>query len=283
MLGAITGDVIGSVYEWNNHKSKRFEPLFAEKAFFTDDTVHTVAVMAALMDGGDFGAYLHKYTNEYPGRGYGGNLARWAASPAPRPYGSFGNGSAMRVSPCAWWATSEEEALALAARSAAPTHNHPEGVKGARAVALAIRLGRFREGSPSDRREIRERLSEDFGYDLGRSVDEIRPGYRFDETCQGSVPEALICALEAESFEDAIRNAISIGGDSDTIAAIAGSVAEGLWGVPESIQAETMSRLDGRLTDVVRTFGETAAQRQVGGVGYAADVLLKRHNRRIVT
>ena len=262
MLGAMAGDVIGSVYEWNNHKSKRFEPLFAEDAFFTDDTVHTVAVMAALMDGGDIGAYLHDYTNEYPGRGYGGNLAHWAASPAPKPYGSFGNGSAMRVSPCAWWATSEEEALALAARSAAPTHNHPEGVKGAQAVALAIWLGRGRKGSASDREEIRERLSRDFGYDLGRTVDEIRPGYRFDETCQGSVPEALVCALEAESFEDAIRNAISIGGDSDTIAAITGSVAEGLWGVPKHIQEEAMSRLDEKLAGVVRTFRRATARRQ---------------------
>ena len=265
VLGAIAGDVIGSVYEWNNHRSKRFEPLFAKGASFTDDTVHTVAVMAALMDDGDFGASLHRYTNEYPRRGYGGNLARWAASPAPKPYGSFGNGSAMRVSPCAWWAMSEEEALVLAARSAAPTHDHPEGVKGARAVALAIWLGRGSRGSASDRVEIRERLARDFGYDLGRSVDGVRPGYRFDVTCQGSVPEALICALEAENFEDAIRNAISIGGDSDTIAAIAGSVAEALWGIPGHIREETMSRLDGRLAEVVRTFGEAAAQRQDEG------------------
>ena len=264
MIGAIAGDVIGSVYERDNHRSKRFEPLFAEDARFTDDTVHTVAVMEALMDGGDFGACLHRYTNAHPGRGYSRRICAWAANPEPRPYGGFTNGSAMRVSPCAWWATSEAEVLELAERSAAPTHNHWQGVRGAQTVALAIWLGRRGTGSASDRHEIRERLREFSAYDLGRSVDGIRPGYRFDVTCRGSVPEALICALEAGSFEDAVRNAISIGGDSDTIAAIAGSVAESLWGVPEPIREAAMSRLDERLRKVVEAFRDAVAKRRTG-------------------
>ena len=262
MLGAIAGDIIGSVYERNNSKSKCFEPLFAEKASFTDDTVHTVAVMAALMGDGDFGSHLLQYTRAHPGRGYSRRTARWAASSEPRPFGNYGNGSAMRVSPCAWWATTEEEALELAERSAAPTHNHWQGVRGAQTVALAIWLGRNRTGHASDRQEIRERLVEFSEYDLGRSVDDIRPGYRFDATCQGSVPEALVCVLEAEGFEDTIRNAISIGGDSDTIAAIAGSVAESLWPVPKHVEEEAMGRLDESLGKVVQAFRGAAKQRQ---------------------
>lgn len=255
-MGAIAGDIVGSVFEWNNVKSKDFEPLFAEHAFFTDDTVHTIAVADALMqEGQDFAERLRTYTNEYPGRGYGGMLGQWAQSASLGPYDSFGNGSAMRVSPCAWWATTEDEALALAERSAAPTHNHPEGVKGAQAVAFAIWQARTcRPTTAGERHALKDRIAAKFGYDLSQPVDDIRLWYEFDVTCQGSVPQALTCALEADGFEDALRNAISIGGDSDTIAAIAGSVAEALWGIPEDIENEAKARLDARLPSVVDRF-----------------------------
>ena len=262
IVGAIAGDIVGSVYEHNNVKTKRFEPLFALHAFFTDDTVHTVAVMDALMNGRDIGRTLHEYTRTFRRRGYGGRLLAWAKSREPKPYCSFGNGSSMRVSACAWWARSEAECLALAKASADPTHNHPEGVKGAQATALAVWLARERGPTPEARAHIRERIQKDYGYDLRRSVDQIRPGYGFDVTCMGSVPEALICALEAEGYEDAVRNAISIGGDSDTIAAIAGSVAEALWGVPDGIRAEALDRLEGRLAHVARAFSREAWARQ---------------------
>ena len=255
MWGAIAGDIVGSVYEGRGRKIKHkgFEPLFAERARFTDDTVHSVAVMEALLDERDMGETLHRYTRAYPGRGYGGWMRRWAAKDTPEPYGSYGNGSAMRASACGWWARTADEAEALALASAEPTHGHPEGIRGAKAVALAVFLARKERDPDRIRWEVERRT----GYELGRTVDEIRPGYRFDVTCQGSVPEALICALESTSYEDAVRNAVSLGGDSDTLAAIAGSVAEALWGMPHEIEEECKRKLDEKLAETAERFEKT--------------------------
>ena len=232
MLGAIIGDVVGSVYEWNNIKTKEF-PLFGKKCFFTDDTVMTVAVAEALLNGGksnDFIDSMKKFGHLYPSSGYGSSFSSWLKSESREPYNSFGNGSAMRVAPCGWFADSLIKAEALAEISAAVTHNHPEGIKGAQATAAAIYFART--GTKKDK--IKEYIEFKFGYDLSRSLDDIRPDYTFNETCQQTVPEAIIAFLESISFEDAIRNAISLGGDSDTLAAITGSIAEAFYGIRSS-------------------------------------------------
>ena len=255
MWGAIAGDIVGSVYEGRGRKIKHkdFQPLFAERARFTDDSVHAVAVMEALLNEEDMGATLHRYTRKYPGRGYGGWMRRWAAQDEPAPYGSYGNGSAMRAGACGWWARSIEEAIALAEASAAPTHDHPEGVQGTKAVAVAVFLAR----KGQHRGRMRHQLEKITGYNLQRTVDEIRPGYRFDVTCRGSVPQALICALESTSLEDAIRNAVSLGGDSDTLAAIAGSIAEAMWGCSHEMKKRCRDYLDGSLTATAERFEKT--------------------------
>ncbi len=238
MRGAIIGDIVGSVYEWKNIKTKDF-PLFREDCFFTDDTVCTVAVADALINGIDPATSLLTWCRRYPDAGYGGRFGRWLWSSNPKPYRSYGNGAAMRVSPCAWLAKSKAEALSMARSVTEGTHNHPEGIKGALAVTEAIWMGR-QGASPQD---IRLRIADTYHYDMERTVDSIRLGYSFNETCQGSVPEALICALEATSFEDALRNAVSIGGDSDTIAAIAGSVAEAMYGLQKTMWEEAQTFL----------------------------------------
>jgi ADP-ribosylglycohydrolase len=227
MLGAIIGDIVGSIYEFDNIKTKDF-PLFGEKCFFTDDTVMTVAVADALMKDGsadDFIDSMKEFGRLYPDAGYGGNFGWWLTSDDREPYNSYGNGAAMRVSPCAWFAETLEEAEDLAERSAAVTHNHPEGIKGAKATAAAIFLAR----ESKSKAEIKEYIEKKYGYDLNRTLDEIRPVYQFNETCQETVPEAIIAFLESTDFEDAIRNAVSLGGDSDTLAAITGSIAEGAY------------------------------------------------------
>ena len=257
MFGAIIGDIVGSIYEWNNIKTKDF-PLFRDRCRYTDDTVMTCAVAEGVMNGGsedDFTDALKKYGDR-------------------EPYNSYGNGSAMRVSPCAWvmdcgftartgmWPAGGRE---MAERSAAVTHNHPEGIKGALAVTDAIFMARFYFGgyhmdydSPIDRdpaeckRRIREHIEREYGYDLSKSLEEIRPGYGFDVSCQGSVPQAITAFLESRDFEDAIRNAVSLGGDSDTIAAIAGSIAEAAYGIPERIKEKAWDYLDEPLRDVLR-------------------------------
>ena len=257
MTGAIIGDIVGSVYEFNNIKTKVF-PLFKKDCFYTDDTVMTVAVADALLswkreEGVDafkdiLVKKMHLYGALYPRAGYGGRFRCWLKNEEKAPYGSYGNGSAMRVSPVAYYAKTLDEALLLAEASAAVTHNHPEGIKGACAVAGAIFLAK----GGAKKEEIR-RFIENY-YDISFSLDGIREGYAFYEICQKSVPEALVAFLESESFEDAIRCAISIGGDSDTRAAIAGSVAEAYYGIPDKILRKGLSYLDDRLFSVVKAF-----------------------------
>jgi len=239
MLGAIAGDIIGSVYEFRPIKRKDFEPLFAEGAEFTDDTVLTVAVADCLMNGRDPGQALKMWGRRYPHCSWGGRFREWLFSDEREPYSSFGNGAAMRVSPAGLLADSLEDAWAMSDRVTRVTHNHPEGMKGARATVTAIVLARQGVAAQA----IREEIAGRFGYDMARSVDEIRPAYGFDESCQRTVPEALICALEAQDFEDAVRNAVSLGGDADTLAAIAGAVAEARFGVPAAIASEALQRL----------------------------------------
>ena len=232
MLGAIIGDIVGSVYEFNNYRAKDFQPFFHPKAFFTDDTVCTIAVADALVHGKDPAATLREWCRRYwDNGGWGQRFALWIATDDMGPYNSLGNGAAMRVSAAGLLAQSAEEAIALSNRVTAVTHNHPEGLRGAAATAVAIHLAR----SGGSAAEIRAELTRQFQYDLSRSVDEIRPGYRYNERSQDTVPQALTCALEASDYEDAIRNAISIGGDSDTIAAIAGALAEALFGIDDDI------------------------------------------------
>ena len=275
MLGAIIGDIVGSVYEWNNIKTKEF-PFFRQDCFFTDDTVMTVAVAEALMNGGkkdDFINTMKKYGRMYPNAGYGGRFSQWLFSDTKEPYNSYGNGSAMRVSPCAWlmdcgfcartgfWPINGRERAKL---SAEVTHNHPEGIKGALAVADAIFMCRFYFGGwchdydkpikddPVEiKKRIKEHIEKEFGYDLSKTLDEIRPTYSFNETCQETVPQAIIAFLESTDFEDAIRNAISLGGDSDTLAAITGSIAEAAYGIPDWIKNRARSYLDKTLLDVI--------------------------------
>lgn len=229
MYGAIIGDIVGSAYEFYNIKTKEF-PLFSPGCDYTDDSLMTIAVAQALaqpwQNPQDFQQHLVQTMQAmgraypHPTGAYGGRFSAWLRSPAPQPYGSYGNGSAMRVSPCALYAATLEEALALAKASAEVTHNHPEGIKGAQAVAGAIYLAR----TGSSKEQIRDFIREHF-YPLNQPLDEIRPAYQFDESCQGTVPQAIQAFLEADSFEDAIRNAVSLGGDSDTLAAITGSIA----------------------------------------------------------
>ena len=265
MLGAIVGDIVGSVYEWDNIKTKDF-PLFRDDCFFTDDTVMTCAVAEAIMNGGqkdDFIDAMKKYGRMYPNADYGARFNRWLMTDNREPYNSFGNGSAMRVSPCACVmeaATSEllSEVKRLAQLSSEVTHNHPEGIKGAMATADAIFMCRyFFGGDGSDnpaeiKRRIKEHIEKEYGYDLSKTLDEIRPTYRFNETCQDTVPQAIVAFLESTDFEDAIRNAISLGGDSDTLAAITGSIAEAAYGIPEWIKDKAYSYLDEPLKEVLR-------------------------------
>jgi len=240
MLGAIAGDIAGSVYEGAPSKRRDIR-LFGPRSTFTDDTVLTVAVADALLGDGDYGRAIRSYAVRHPLRGYGPGFLRWMLTEGCEPYNSFGNGSAMRVSPVAYAFDSEDDMLREGAKTAACTHNHPEGIKGAQATALAVHLARMGE----DKESIRRHISERFGYDLSRTVDEIRPGYAFDVSCQGSVPEAIIAFLDSCSYEDAVRNAISLGGDSDTQACIAGAIAEAYY---QEIPAEFLKQIGKRLT-----------------------------------
>lgn len=250
MLGAIAGDVIGSIYEWHNIKTKSF-PLIGPRCTFTDDTVLTVALAEAILDEADYTPLLKAYAQRYPHAGYGGKFKKWARSDDPEPYYSWGNGAAMRISPVGFAFDSLDEVLARAERYTAVTHDHPEGIKGAQAVAASIFFART--GKARD--DIRRYVETTFGYDLSRRLDDIRPVYRYDSTCQGTVPEAIIAFLESTDFEDAIRNAISIGGDSDTMACITGGIAEAFYGgVPPHIAQPVLRILDGQLIATTKRF-----------------------------
>jgi ADP-ribosylglycohydrolase len=250
MLGAIAGDIIGSVYEFACFKEYDF-PLFSKESFFTDDTVLTVAVADALIHNLDIAKTLKGYALKYPDRGYGGNFSKWMHSSSLTPYHSWGNGSAMRTSPIGFLFNNEVDVLQTAREYAEVTHNHPEGIKGAQATALAIYLAR--KGDTKE--EIKISITRWFGYDLSRTLDDIRPEYIFDESCQGSVPPAIIAFLESENFEDAIRKAISLGGDADTLACITGSIAEAYYGqVPVEIAAETLKRLPEEFKKIIDKF-----------------------------
>lgn len=250
MIGAIIGDIVGSIYEFDNIKTKDFK-LFDHQCMFTDDTVMTIAVGKALNECKEREYFkevlidtMHKIGNQYLSCGYGGLFYDWIADRETRPYYSCGNGSAMRVSAVGWYATTLIEAEELAKMTAEVTHNHPEGIKGAQAVASAIFLARIGESKEA----IRKYITQNY-YVLDFTLDEIRPTYKFEATCQKSVPQAIQCFLESNDFEDAIRNAISIGGDSDTIAAITGSIAEAYYGVDEELRETALSYLDDDLLD----------------------------------
>lgn len=249
MLGAIAGDIIGSVHEFSCGKTTEF-PLFAAGSSWTDDSALTVAVAEHLLRGGDLVDLFHRAVREHPGAGWGGMFLRWAGRRDREAYGSFGNGSAMRVSPVGFAFSTAAQTLAAAARTAEVTHNHPEGIKGAQATALAVFLAR----TARDKEVIRVQIEERFAYDLSRTVDEIRPGYGFDETCQRTVPEAITCYLESDSYESAVRLAVSLGGDADTLAAIAGGIAQAHYGVPGPIRAEALRRLTPQMRGVLTEF-----------------------------
>lgn len=250
MLGAIAGDVIGSVHEKSGLKTKAF-PLFVPESRFTDDTVLTIAVAECLLDGGDYAAAFHDYYHAYPDAGYGGTFARWASERRREPYGSWGNGSAMRVSPVAYAFHSLDAVSNEAGRIAAVTHDHPEGIRGAQATAAAVFLAR----TGHSKEQVRDHIERAFGYNLSGRLDEIRPRYQFDVSCQGSVPESIIAFLESTGYEDAVRNAISLGGDADTMACIAGAIAEAFYGgVPAEIEGPTLATLDDRLRQATTAF-----------------------------
>ncbi len=270
MYGAILGDIIGKPYEFSRKVSSRDFRLFRNSSRYSDDSVMTIAVADAFLKLRAKGITeinaddpecerifkdllidsLKKWGREYPDAGYGGRFFNWLMSGDSTPYGSYGNGSAMRVSPAGYVSEDLETTIKVAAWTAEVTHDHPEGVKGAEAVAAAIFMAR----KGSTKAEIKEFIGTRFGYDLSRTVDEIKPGYSFDVSCQGSVPESIICFLEADDFESAVRNAVYLGGDTDTMGAIAGSIAEAFYGVPEELKEECLSRITPFMEEVLKDF-----------------------------
>ena len=249
MLGAIIGDIAGSRFEFNPTNRYHFE-LFTKECGFTDDTICTVAVADAIMNERDLSECVHEWCRRYPYPmgGYGGSFARWVHSDNPVPYNSFGNGAAMRVSSVAWFADSREKALELAAKTASITHNHPEGIKGAQTVALAIYDAR----QGMDVKAILDDCVQFSGYNIDLELDDVRN--KFDETCQGTVPVALWVIGQSSSFEDAIRRAVSLGADADTLGAIVGSIAEAIWGIPEAIKQAVIPYLTDEMKEVVELF-----------------------------
>lgn len=265
MYGAIWGDMIGSPYEFDmGNKSKEF-PLFSERSIFTDDTVMTIAVVEVFLDNDllmdeavirqKLIESLHKYGKMFPDAGYGGRFGMWLFLEGTEPYNSYGNGSAMRVSSVAWLFDDLGLVRLMARLSAEVTHNHPEGIKGAEAAASAIFLAR--KGHP--KAEIKKYIEYQFGYDLSRTCDEIRPSYRHVETCQETFPEAITAFLEGKSFEDVIRAAVSLGGDCDTLTCIAGAIAEGFYGIPEELKQECRNRLPQSLLAILKKFEQALA------------------------
>lgn len=252
MLGAIAGDIIGSVYEGSPPVPKGF-PLFVPASRFTDDTVLTVAIASAIRQRTGYAAALRRWGRRYPAAGYGGWFAQWLMTPDAGPYNSYGNGSAMRVSAVGWAFDDLDAVVREAQRTAEVTHDHPEGIAGAQAVAAAVLLARTGAGKP----EIRHLLEARFGYDCSTTLDELRRRGGFDVTCRGTVPAAAVAFLESRDFEDTVRNAVSLGGDADTLACIAGAMAEAFYGgVPDWIQREAMGRLDPALRAEVVAFAE---------------------------
>ena len=262
IIGAIAGDVIGSAYEFNPTRDHDFE-LFTPKSSFTDDTVLTMANALWLIDDEQ---HTHERLVEimldlcrrYPNRGYGGRFANWICDKDPQPYNSYGNGSAMRVSPVGYYAQSLEEALTLAKVSAEVTHNHPEGIKGAQATAAAIFLAR----RGKSKQEIRDYVAQTFDYDLSRTLDEIRPTFTFDETCQRTVPEAITCFMEGKDYEDVVRLSVALAGDADTIAAIAGSISSAVDEVPNGITQQVIALLSEEFCTTLLRFNELVAKRE---------------------
>ena len=262
MYGAILGDIIGSPFEFDRgDKTKDFK-LFSRKSHFTDDSVMTLAVCEALLKVGQDATVkeiedtvissMQSWGRRYPRAGYGGYFRRWLTARHPEPYNSFGNGSAMRVSAVGWLYDSLEKTRTVAKATANVTHNHPEGIKGAEATASAIFMAR----NSSSKEEIKKYIENEFHYDLNRTLNEIRPGYHMDETCQKTVPEAIIAFLEAKDFEDAIRNAVSLGGDTDTLGAITGSIAEAYYGIPEWLMTECRKRINRDMRVVLDDFND---------------------------
>jgi ADP-ribosylglycohydrolase len=250
MIGAIAGDIIGSVYEFHNIKTTRF-PLFSPGCRFTDDSVLTIALADSILTGLDYIDNLKKYFTLYPEAGFGGNFSRWAASSDRRPYNSYGNGAAMRISPVGFAFNSLDETLEQAEKYTAVTHNHPEGIKGACATAAAIYLAR----TGQSKEQIRSFIGSSFGYDLGRTTEEIRPHYIYEISCQQTVPQAIIAFLDSNDFESAVRLAVSLGGDSDTLACITGGIAQAFYGgVPEKIKKRVYALLDDSMHETTQKF-----------------------------
>ena len=262
IIGAIAGDVIGSAYEFNPTRKYDFE-LFTPKSTFTDDTVLTMANALWLLEDE---THSHDHLvrimldmcRKYPDRGYGGRFAQWIHDADPQPYNSFGNGSAMRVSPIGYYANTLEEALELAQISAEVTHNHPEGIKGAQATAAAIFLAR----QGKSKQEIRDYIEQTFHYDLSRTLDEIRPTFSFDETCQRTVPEAITCFMESKDYEDVVRLSVALAGDADTIAALAGAISSAIDDVPNEITQPVIALLSEEFCTTLLRFNELVAKRE---------------------
>ena len=260
MYGAILGDIIGSPFEFDRGGKTKDFPLFSKRSEFTDDSVMTIAVADALMNAGKDPENIRKlliysmqrWGRKYPDAGYGGMFIRWLGAMDPQPYGSYGNGSAMRVAPAGWLYDTLEETWKTARLTAEVTHNHEEGIKGAECVASVIFLAR----NGKSKEEIRQFVTDTFGYDLSRTCDEIRPTYHHVESCQETVPEAVTAFLEGSSFEDVIRTAVSLGGDCDTLTCIAGSMAEAFYGVPEALKEECRNRIDQEMLAVLEAFEE---------------------------
>lgn len=275
MLGSIIGDIVGSIYEFNNNKSKEF-PLFSERMEYTDDSILTIATAKWILEGGnpvDSKLYYFRYAFNYPypKGGYGTSFIDWvnrAENGDFSPYNSCGNGSAMRIGPVGWAYNTKEETLAAARASAESTHNHPEGIKGAQAVALCIFMAR----NGASKEQIRLTVEKEFGYDLGFTCEGIRANYGWHSSfgdggiCQASVPQAIVAFLNGQDFEDCIRNAISIGGDSDTIGCITGSIAEAYFGIPESIYEKGLSYLNPHFKSVVKEFEAKYGSRRIVNV-----------------
>ncbi len=259
MIGAILGDMIGAPYEYDRGKKAKEFPLFCEKSQFTDDTVMTIAVAEALMDscGQDDESirkalirYMRRWGWKYPNSGYGIRFRKWLNSKHPKPFNSYGNGSAMRVSAAGWLYETLEETRHIAMLTSDVTHNHPEGIKGAEATASAIFLAR----TGHSKEDIKNYIIQEFGYDLSRTCDEIRPTYHHVESCQETVPEAITAFLEGDDFEDIIRTAVSLGGDCDTLTCIAGSIAEAFYGIPDELLAQCRKRLPEDILTILDRF-----------------------------